>query len=107
MQNKTLKQYFSLRGLLARRLREKKREIEIIRVKNRLYACPYGVYDLSKIVGMKNYVSLDNRRVIDFLGSYGGYIHRLEFENTDQASQIAIAIVYAVSEQLKQLKAYE
>ena len=104
---KSLKQYSFLRGLLARRLRAKKREIEAIKAKNRFYTCSYGVYDLSKVFGMLNYTTYEGERVVDFIGKYDGYMHRIIFNNTETAKETAELILRQVSEQLKQLKAYD
>lgn len=104
---KTLKQYLSLRGLLARRLRAKKREIEAIKAKNRFYVCPYGVYDLSRVFGMLNYTTRERERIVDFMGKCGGYVHRIIFNDTEGANEMAQLILEQVSEQLTQLRAYD
>lgn len=104
---KTIKQYLFLRGLLARRLRSKKREIEKLKAKNRFYVCRYGAYDLSRVFGMLNYVTHENERVVDFMGRCDGYVHRIIFNDEERTKEIAETILIQASEQLKQLRAYD
>lgn len=106
---KSLKQYLSLRGLLARRLRIKKREIEAIKAKNRFYTCQFGVYDLSEVVGMLNYRSADTlgARNIDFVNKDGYCIHQIQLPDNDKSLATSYAILQAVAKQLKQIKAYD
>lgn len=104
---KSIKQYSFLRNLLAKRLKAKKREIEEIKAKNRFYTCSYGVYDLSRVFGMLNYTTYKEERVVDFVGKYGGCVHKIIFNDTKAAKETAELILEKVSEQLKQLKAYD
>tara|TARA_R110002126_G_scaffold46379_4_gene130581 strand:+ start:27 stop:344 length:318 start_codon:yes stop_codon:yes gene_type:complete len=103
---KTLKQYLSLRGLLAKKLKEKKREIKAI---NKL------LLDYPKTERMLAYCR-DNKRV----KSYFVYHHKSNSSafTTFEVNFIGLEKAYVVkiedllelnsaSEQLKQLKVYD
>ena len=103
---KTLKQYSILRLLLAKRLKNKKREIESIKAKNRYYTCCFGVYDMSKVCWIHNY-SCDEGIRIDFVQENGGWAYRIELIDNKGGRKLALSILTGASERLRQLRAYD
>lgn len=100
---KSLKQYFSLRGLLARKLREKRKEIDKIRAKNRFFVSSYGAIDLSKVdrIGVSTFLG---DRLLVFYYCYRE-VFRINFPSTCSDEDIEKLTLLA-GEQLNQLNAY-
>ena len=101
---KSLKQYLSLRGLLARRLKTKKREIEAIKAKNRIFVSQCGAIDLSEIDMIGTSSSLGKRSLV-FFHCYRE-MFRIDFHDSCSDEDIK-KITLLAGEQLKQLKTYD
>lgn len=104
---KTLKQYLSLRGLLARRLKAKRKEVE------QIGKLPNNCSDLEKCLAYankNNNIKYINVSYYSYDGGRIEYEQKVEFRNMGSSefrNLQHLIDLNLVSEQLKQLKAYD